>query len=371
MVAVIRSDRSLIDLPHEIRNTIYKFVYEEVTISCILEGDFDSWMSGSGPISRNYVSPGINLLLTCRQVHIEARAFLASASITVTGDNCGQANPKNFPPHVLERVRCLTVHDETYHWLTPSTKVFGLKFLDRQICPNLQVIWKAFPRTRARSRENFEFPYNEGMLPVVKRLLRMPCQTEEFHEKQSRINQRHILQSFKSCQGRSQVPRPGNTSSLLATQVQFTDSLIKERDLTMKGTFEFEMRGRGHTFVDRMQVSQVLFEERLTAVVVWDKNGVRIEELPDICSTRWWKEIYEQLQLQVQQGLSLLRRHFGTEMIYISLHDVAPNTKTQYPASLSWYSQHLHQASEARRAARKAEFMDQRGMMTSADPRSD
>lgn len=109
-MAVPQPTTSILDLPTEIRLRIFEYLYEEITVH-ITE---PSPASSFSVISK--VSPGPELLLTCRKIYEEAKPYNNAASVNVTGNERGSIlSGRNFPARGLRRVQSLSVSCPLHH----------------------------------------------------------------------------------------------------------------------------------------------------------------------------------------------------------------------------------------------------------------
>lgn len=80
---------------------------------------------------------------------------------------------------------------------------------------------------------------------------------------------------------------------LMADAVGATDLIIKTKGLTMKAKYKFMMKGWAIGGLGPQleeSVFEPIFQGLVQVDVVWDKNGVRIEGLPDVTTREWFKD---------------------------------------------------------------------------------
>ena len=275
-----REPLSFLDLPTEMRLMIYGYLYEEITISSSCTRDPISWPTRSRVGS--YDSPRIDLLLTCPQVYMEARTVLDAAPIAIEGDHRGSLSPHKFPLHVSQRVHRMT--NECNHFYVPYHP-HGLNLDDPNVCPNCRLIW--VEGSWAGGICNVYFPVSCGLLQPLLSHLPKPKSVQVVSPALSSHPTPDILQLFKS----------NPSSSRWLGAVSRTDAFFKKRDITMKTNYNFGIRGLERTYgsyvslgkyPSRTPTERLIFEEWYEAVLVWDKNGVRFEELPDLRKGPWW-----------------------------------------------------------------------------------
>ena len=259
-----------LDLPTEVRLRVYELLYEEITIHCAPRPPTNLSTGHT-----NHVSPDLSLLLTASKIYHEAKPFLDAAPVAVTGDSSGQANPRKFPPHVLRRVTSLIHPNPGYLFLTPPKNVLELVMHDRLSCPNLRLIHKL---------PYFDDLDNPGFLGYVRRML------EAFRHDQPQTSRDYpparaaMLQNFRSIV----IEEP--TRRYIQENLNKMDTIIKESDLTLKCSFRF--------FIRLIELSDApsrrcVDTEWFNVVMVWDRDGLRIEGFPELKSRPWWKRYCE------------------------------------------------------------------------------
>ena len=64
----------------------------------------------------------------------------------------------------------------------------------------------------------------------------------------------------------------------------------------MTAVYKFIVKGEVSALKTEDVPPTVVFEELAEATITWDKNGLRIEKLPDFTSKPWWNVIEEKLK---------------------------------------------------------------------------
>ncbi|KAJ9614340.1 hypothetical protein H2200_002476 [Cladophialophora chaetospira] len=282
--AAIRDNQlpTFLSLPAEVRMNIYKILYEEIEIYCKHEDYWEDlkvneigrrWKGEKYWYSLRYCSA---LLFACRQIYSEAKPVVDAAPITVSGKEHGRFRSSDFPDtwNVRSRISKLIMPNEVFtlnnKFLNgrryPGTLPFDYNFRKPGKCPNLQTVW-------VRKLDSQDHSYSENYDNVIYPITVLPtiyaclaCQVEP-------AGYRSICkmrQTFKSIGG-------------LKPSKGFRPGEIDMMDTCGWPTY------RAQDFGDPVAEWEA-FEDRFEVVIVWDKNGMRIEGLPNLKDRWWWKE---------------------------------------------------------------------------------
>lgn len=318
---------SFLDLPAELRNQIYGYLYDEITITCTFDFDCKSMLNGASPSYTNLVSPDcLNLLLTCRQIYLEAKPLLDSAAIIVDGDFLGQANPQNFPQHVLRRVRDLTFRYNHFYLLTESSRAFGINFMDPEVCPNLRLIIREAVNLPFEEGDALSFGMMDGMTNYLTQALHVPKSVGFGNE---RYVAAHKLTYTKDKDGKKHpdllaplllesFPAPAGAGTDLTTAqcVEISNAIIKRRDLTVTTVHRFNVKGA----LWRKRIDpHLIFEDPAEVKITWDADGLRFER-PDFTTRPWWQMIKEAAERSATGDQDRIVRE-----IQVFLQDHAPS----------------------------------------------
>ncbi len=300
---------SLFDLPPEIRNKIYKYVYEEVTIDCTPGVELDQLIVRKRRSSKKRVTPDLSLLLASQQAYVEAKSYLDSASIRVTGSFREEATPLNFPQNVMQRVHELILPANICFMLQESMKLYGLRFFDRNIFPNLRVISlpAVDPLYRASTAiEDSLLRYIALTLPIL------GASSEADNEMNLDAPNLLDLVLTDKLDLVSQSRRGPPVSQYSRNLAKGTDMLIKSGTLVVKMSYKFIVRGYDFEEQSRAGLGSPppFFEDQVEVTVTWDKNGMRTQVMPDLVSKMPWKIVPGNKRHHIVQGQRRVNHFF-------------------------------------------------------------
>ncbi|KAJ9614364.1 hypothetical protein H2200_002500 [Cladophialophora chaetospira] len=292
----VQTPRQFFDLPPEIRNKIYSFVYQEILIYCTDKPDPRPNKNMKSRL--NHVTPGYSLLLALRQMYNETKPYLNAAPISIAGDRDGALNVGDFPEEVRQCVYNLTSFDSwTYGKAFGFMRVSGDDWLDPTLLPNLREVWMA---PNCTGGKYFRFPFRDW-LQLVLSLLPKPGTSLEKHAvgRGGPV----VVESLTTTDGGSQIAHTHSFSAdrTMRASVEEMYNLLREENFVMKIPYKFEISGMDVSHrVESILGRDVLFQEWFELVVTWDSDGVRIDELPEVSERTWWKDpqgfmIYENL----------------------------------------------------------------------------
>ena len=266
-------------LPAEVRLKIYELVDPNIVIYCDYQPPCSTanfWYGRGHGKWKTEVTYHTELLGVCRKMNAEASSLLEKPHVIVAGFMDGRLDDTRwFMQTWSTKVYKLILEDWRFGYLSKWRQDFGYNFFEDGNCPNLRSIEFIMPyhwdwsHQQTRELANLAFPAR--LLPLIRTWL------QQSHLKKIT----GLLDLFK------RACPPKWSPSHWECPVSETNALIKERDLGVSATYTFALRGRQTTESLLIIKANVLFEKRFKVLVVWDKDGVRIEELPDLS---WWKE---------------------------------------------------------------------------------
>ncbi|KAJ9614365.1 hypothetical protein H2200_002501 [Cladophialophora chaetospira] len=299
MGQMVEPSRSFLNIPAEIRNKVYGYVYDEITIHCSYKMDLQSLLSEYGVPHTNHVTPNtLSLLLACRQTYVEAKPYLDSASITVTGEFGGRLHRRSFP-HVLHRISEITFHHREETLLSGLENGLLGHIVDQLRKPDVAL--------------------DDGEMGF-----RAP-ELEPGHGIEVNGKMVHDLLAFLI----SEDFRARNSPETIGDSAKRTDSLIKDRDLTMSTVYKFFVRGEFEASSVMKMPAMVVFEEEAEVVITWDKNGIRLGNVPDFTSCQWWNVIKEKAKNKEIKNC-------GPRELRVLLEDLAP-TESGILQFVDWF----------------------------------
>lgn len=288
---------SLFYLPLELRNMIYKILYQKIDIYCSRQPgspeEATFFCTAAGPCA-GCRKPGISLLLASRQAYREAKPYFDRAPITVSGHldpNNGPHVGCQIPRHVLPRITELTVHGTPHMYNTSvNRRAFNLSFLNASLCPHLKTIWLKIPRGQDTLIHNrWELPYFE--IGRGSPLLRVVCLLP-FPNNQIAVPGLHLLAPPSIIRwAKSTFPFPMTRNPM---DNDLTRLAIQRADWTIKVPFRLVIMGIDTHDIRRLssdnskKVIKLLFRESFDIVVVRDRHGVRIGNPPNFSGKPWW-----------------------------------------------------------------------------------
>ncbi|KIX96396.1 uncharacterized protein Z520_07662 [Fonsecaea multimorphosa CBS 102226] len=288
---------SFLSLPSEIRLKIYGFVCPEIEIDCRT-----LFRPSANPTTERFIcktTHRIHLLLTSRKVYAEAKPVFDSAPVAVA---CRlyiyppqPLIPLDFPQSALPRVYKLNVAAAPQPYFGGLGLAFGHNWLDRNICPNVRVICRAWPKIEPLSYKSHRFSIEkESPLHFIPLLLPgSPIDPRDYG-----ITNGNIHNLFEVCKSRG-------ANDCWRNFVVRENAWITHHDLTVKTTYRIGLRARTQEVTNCMG-PWIVFESWLDVVVIRDKNGIRIDGLPDLRASAWWKEWTDSFQLPPSQQLVIL-----------------------------------------------------------------
>ncbi len=193
----------------------------------------------------------------------------------------------------MQRVREITLHNVTWYEINESSSAFGLSFLDRNICPDLQVIKRharipSFEATRHRT-----LGIEGELLRYIAQTLPMPAASSTLDEtlkiNPSKLRDMIITGQQDYLSRHYWGPTEPQSNRDL---VKALDLFIKSRDLVMETSYNFTVEA--FDFEENLLPCTLPFWKRHAQVtVIWDKNGLKAGELPDFISMMPWETVPE------------------------------------------------------------------------------
>ncbi|KIW22159.1 uncharacterized protein PV07_12480 [Cladophialophora immunda] len=166
------------------------------------------------------------------------------------------------------------------------TTFVGGGWFDRNLCPNVRILLREVPKIPPASYSGFRFSTDESPLQFIPLLLPgSPIKPRGYRTANEDAND-----LFEIC--KSRFRSGGNNCAV--SWLDESNYFIKYYDLIGRIQGKNRRRDKLHGTVD-------YFETWLDVDVIWDKNGTRIDGLPDLRGFVWWKEWADTCQLPPSQ----------------------------------------------------------------------
>lgn len=163
-----------------------------------------------------------------------------------------------------------------------------LDFFDPRQFPSLQTVWvrtvnaadrpgSVFIQIQQQSICNIKYP--KQLLPTIVACLR---QSDTHGHESTRI----LRQSFAFDDADLEA-RPHHASAADLRETNLVIDRLGGTDIKVKSRYRFGIRGGIACYVN---MNDIAFEDWFEVVVVWDRYGISIEELPDLKEMAWWEQ---------------------------------------------------------------------------------
>ncbi|KAJ9614341.1 hypothetical protein H2200_002477 [Cladophialophora chaetospira] len=306
----VQKPPSLLSLPYDVRVRIYEFLQPSIEVGT--HSQVDAIRRKSRPSLAEQMFH-VKIMDICQQISAEMKSLPALPRLTVSGRKGGLLyyTGCGFSEWGPEKVYKLVLDDSRFAKLWEGRLDFGFPFFDRKKCPNLRVV--EFSPIIKVSPDPYDTPYwhrvqgHKRIYNITLPASPLPLVTEWLKHREGKTIS-GLSQQFNLATAWS----TGEQDPNLHQNLQQTDALVRERDLELIIHYKFGLRGTDSDwpFCD---TRNVLFEEFFEVLIVWDKDDVRIENLPEVRDMVWWREWVDsgkveeldQFEMEVSEGSNL------------------------------------------------------------------
>ncbi|KAJ9614319.1 hypothetical protein H2200_002455 [Cladophialophora chaetospira] len=267
-------------LPTETRLNIYHHLIREIKLTVRQKGKGPA-QSGDPSINNirdHYSVEPISLLLVSKKIHAEVKPIVDAAPLVIAGLGVESfVRPSHFPVGILSRVLEMIIFGTRFACLRSGNLTTGLQWSRDLHTPRLRTVRIESPLKQTRFFPDFSIPESHDVeFPIkILHLIAQWLYDERAHHQSTLGVDKEELMWYKW----GQLMQYEQYQS---AHIKTTKDVITRNNITLKSRYRCEISAKDPASI----VYDTVVMETFDTTLALDRNGWRIEELPDLRG-RW------------------------------------------------------------------------------------